>query len=250
MPRKPIGDVAMTATERSRRHRARLSYAAKAKKRAQRRNAYAEQNEDAYRTCPEAVICLLHLERQHLPRMLLDAGAGDGGISKLLQRAGYDVSTCDIRDYGLPGCLIINYLKLEMPPEIEGVVANPPYKKARQFLEKALADGARYVALLVRTNFLFEGDARTTLLDVEHPPTRIWTAAPRLPMMHRFGWTGKHAPSNTPHSWAIWDKRANHREFPRRFNWRKIVALPEWRGWLPEPPLADSPKGVPTAGAA
>jgi hypothetical protein len=92
------------------------------------------------------------------------------------------------------------------------------------------------VALLVRTNFIFEGDERMELLDVRHPPTRVWTAGLRLPMMHRAGWTGKRTSSNTPYSWAIWDKRANHREFPQRFNWRKITALSEWRGWLPEQP--------------
>jgi len=51
-------------------------------------------------------------------------------------------------------------------------------------------------------------------------------------MMHRAGWTGKRASSNTAYSWVIWDGRANAREFPRRFNWREICALPEWEGWL------------------
>ena len=79
MPRKPTGDMAMTSTERSRLHRANLSRAAKAKRRAQRRHAYAENNQDAYFTCPEAVICLLHLERQYMPRVLCDPCAGAGG---------------------------------------------------------------------------------------------------------------------------------------------------------------------------
>jgi len=56
MPRRPIGEVAMTGAERMRRYRAKQSKAAKAKRRAQRRHAYAETNEDAYFTCPEAVI--------------------------------------------------------------------------------------------------------------------------------------------------------------------------------------------------
>jgi hypothetical protein len=231
MPRKPLGEVAMTATERQRRWRAKLSKAAKAKRRAQRRHAYAEKNEDAYFTCPEAVISLLHLERSYLPQTLLEPCAGDGAISILLQRAGYDVTTSDIRDHGLPGCQIGDYFKLAPPPGIEGVVTNPPYNRAQRFLEKALAD-ARYVALLLRSNFLLEGAGRTELLDRQHPPTRVWTADLRLPMMHRKGWTGKRASSNTAYSWVIWDERANAREFPRRFNWREICALPEWQGWL------------------
>jgi hypothetical protein len=180
VPRRPIGEVAMTAAERQRRWRANLSKAEKAKRRSQRRNAYAEKNEDAYFTCPEAVICLLHLERQYLPQALLEPCAGDGAISTLLQKAGYDVTAFDIRDHGLPGCQIGDYFKLTPPPEVKGVVTNPPYNRAQRLLEKARADGARYVALLVRTNFLFEGGARTDLLDVRHPPTRVWTADIRL----------------------------------------------------------------------
>jgi hypothetical protein len=231
--RPPLDPVhgAMTGAERMRRRRAKLSKAQKAKRRAQSRNAYAKKNQDAYFTCPEAVISLLHLERPYLPQTLLEPAAGDGAISRLLQRAGYDVTTFDIRDYGLPGVTIGDYFKLTAPPGIEGVVTNPPYNKARQFIEKALAE-VRYVAMLVRSNFLLEGSRRTDLLDIRHPPTPVWTADLRLPMMHRAGWTGKRAPSNTAHSWAIWDARANQREFPRRFNWREICALPEWRGWL------------------
>jgi hypothetical protein len=163
----------MTAAERQRRWRANRSKAEKAKRRTQRRNAYAEKNEDAYFTCPEAVICLLHLERQYLPQILLEPCAGDGAISTLLQRAGYDVATFDIQDHGLSGCQTGDYLKLTPPPGIEGVATNPPNNKARQFLEKALADGTRYIALLVRTNFLFEAAERTDLLDRQHPPTRV-----------------------------------------------------------------------------
>jgi len=221
----------MTATERQRRWRANLSKAAKARRRIQRRHAYAEQNDDAYFTCPEAVISFLHLERPYLPQALLEPCAGEGAISTLLQRAGYDVTTFDIRDYGLPGCQIGDYFKLAPPSEIAGIVTNPPYIKARQFLEKALVD-ARYVALLVRTNFIFEGAGRTELLEVKHPPTRVWLTDARLPMMHRAGWTGKASSSNTPFAWAVWDQRANAREFPRRFNWREICALPEWQGWI------------------
>src|ERR1700722_4504778 len=91
---------------------------------------------------------------------------------------------------------------------------------------------ARLGAFLLGSNFLLEGAGRTELLDRQHPPTRVWTADLRLPMMHRAGWTGKRASSNTAYSWVVWDQRANAREFPRRFNWRDICSLPEWEGWL------------------
>ena len=88
-----------------------------------------------------------------------------------------------------------DYLKLPPSSVAEGVVTNPPYVRAREFLEKALTE-VRYVAL-VRTNFLFEGSAHTELLEERHPPTRIWMTDVRLPMMHRAGWTEKASASNT-----------------------------------------------------
>jgi hypothetical protein len=47
-----------------------------------------------------------------------------------------------------------------------------------------------YAALLVRTNFLMDGEGRGRWLD-RHPPTREYYLLPRLPMMHHDGWSGK-----------------------------------------------------------
>jgi hypothetical protein len=72
MPRSPIGEVAMTSAERVRKHRANLTKAEIARRRIQRRHGAGIRGElDAYFTCPEAVISLLHLERQYLPRSIL-----------------------------------------------------------------------------------------------------------------------------------------------------------------------------------
>jgi hypothetical protein len=221
VPRKPLGDVAMTATERQRRWRAGL----KQKRQIQSRHTKAERKLDAYFTCPEAVVSLLYLERKYLPCTIWEPAAGDGAIVHLLRRAGCTVTASDIKDYGLPGCLIADYFTLPAPPGIAGIVTNPPYAAARRFAEKAL-DEAPYVALLLRSNFLIEGSGRDSFLET-HPPARIWHSSARLPMMHRHGWTGRRSGSNTPYSWAIWDARANRPELPRRFNWHEIVKLPE-----------------------
>jgi hypothetical protein len=106
-------------------------------------------------------------------------------------------------------------------PGIEGIVTNPPFKLGLKFLQKALGE-AGYVAFLVRSNFLIEAAGRDAFFE-EHPPVRVYHSSQRLPRMHHIGWTGKRSSSQTPYSWAIWDRRANHVEVPRRFRWKDIM---------------------------
>lgn len=173
-----------------------------------------------YFTCPEATISLLYLEREHLPLVIFDPCAGDGAIIKLLDKHGFTTFANDIKDYGLTGCVIGDYLTAPPLSGIAGIITNPPYKKAIPFLEKALTE-VGYVAFLLRSNFLIEAAGRDAFL-AEHPPARVYYSSQRLPMMHRFGWTGRTAPSNTPYAWGIWDRRADHVEVPVRFRWRDI----------------------------
>jgi hypothetical protein len=177
---------------------------------------------DPYFTCAEAIACLLVVEGDRLPRRLHEPAAGYGAIVHPLRASGRHVVASDIHDYGLPGCAIYDYLTAAAVFGIEGIVTNPPYKLAQQFLAKALGE-AGYVALLLRTNFLMDSERRGKWLDL-HEPTRVYLAAPRFPMMHRFGWSGTRAPSNTPHCWAIWQRGAP-REFPKRLYWKELLGI-------------------------
>jgi hypothetical protein len=191
--------------------------------RIQSRNSYDDGLDglDPYFTCLEAIASLIVLEGDRLPHCLWEPAAGDGAIVRPLRQTGRIVIASDIHDYGLPGCGIYDYLTAAPPPGIEGIVTNPPYKGARQFAEKAISE-VGYVALLVRSNFDVEGVARMRFRAL-HPPTRIWRSARRLPMMHRYGWNGPRAPSNTPHCWLIWERGAPRR-FPQDFDWRAVLA--------------------------
>lgn len=173
---------------------------------------------DAYFSPPEAVWSLLAIEAAHLPRSIWEPAAGDGAIVKPLEAAGYRVTASDLADYGLAGCETgIDYLKAKPRPGIQGIVTNPPYRLAMRFAEKALTE-APYLALLLRTNFL-ESTRRLPFFR-RHPPARIWISSRRLPMMHRHGWQGPRAPSNTCFAWFIWDDRADHKQQLDWFDWR------------------------------
>jgi hypothetical protein len=179
---------------------------------------------DPYFTCAEAVDSLIALEGNRLPQKLWEPAAGDGAIVRQLLKTERTVLASDIHDYGLAECRIVDYFAMPPPPPgwIDGIVTNPPFKAALAFAQKAVSE-VPYVALLVRSNFATEGTRRDQFFE-EYPPTRTWLSSHRLPTMHRYGWEGKRAPSNTPFCWLVWERDAE-REFPQRFNWREVLGL-------------------------
>jgi hypothetical protein len=180
---------------------------------------HADRGLDAYFSPPEATASLLGIEASHLPQRIWEPAAGDGAIVRPLQSAGFSVIASDIVDYGLIDCKVgINYL--EAPPigDVEAVVTNPPFKLALRFAEKALSE-VPYLALLLRTNFL-ESTERLKFFR-KHPPARIWISSRRLPMMHRHGWQGRRAPSNTCHAWFVWDERSDQKSVTHWFDWKE-----------------------------
>jgi hypothetical protein len=114
---------------------------------------------DAYFTCREAILSLIKLEAEYLPRTIWEPAAGDGAIVAPLRQAGYLVIASDIADYALDGCTIADFFTLKPPFGAAGLVTNPPFQLAQRFAAKGIAE-VSYVALLVRTNFLTEGTAR------------------------------------------------------------------------------------------
>jgi len=114
----------------------------------------------------------------------------------------------------------VDYLTAKPPPGVRGIVTNPPYKLAIKFAEKALRE-TDYLALLLRTNFL-ESTARLPFFR-KHQPARIWISSRRLPMMHRHGWEGPRAPSNTCFAWFVWDAQSEQKRVVDWFDWRQIA---------------------------
>ena len=182
---------------------------------------HTDRGLDAYFSPPEATLSLLSIEGQYLPKLIWEPAAGDGAIVKPLIDAGFKVFATDLVDYGLENCGAgIDYLRAAPLHEPHGIVTNPPYKLAMKFAEKALRE-TFYLALLLRTNFL-ESTARIDFFR-EHRPARIWISSRRLPMMHRHGWQGKRAPSNTCFAWFVWDLRSENKCIVDWFDWKAFA---------------------------
>jgi hypothetical protein len=164
------------------------------------RHTDAERGDDAYFTPPEATRALLAIE--DVPRSVADPACGAGAILEVCKAAGYTVYGSDIINYGWPHTIVRDYLAAPIHWGDVGLVTNPPYKMALEFVQKAVTEGAPFAAFLLRINFL--ESARRKPFFEKHPPAKVWVSSRRLPMMHRLGWTGPIAPSNCCYAWFIW----------------------------------------------
>lgn len=180
-----------------------------------------DRGADAYFTPREAIESLIALEHQNFGNTIWEPAAGDGAIVKPLREKGYKVVASDLHDYGLDDCAIhADYLKGSVLMGVDSIITNPPYKLALEFAQKAISE-VPYVAFLLRTNFL-ESVGRFDFFKIT-PPARLLISSRRLPMMHRHGWTGPKAPSNTCFAWFIWDRKAQGKTLVDWFDWKEYV---------------------------
>lgn len=134
-------------------------------------SATQRQQEDYYATSPEAVEWLLKLE--HFDGPILEPACGEGHMSRVLERAGYAVTSRDLvdRGYGEAGHDFLSIDNTSWPGDI---ITNPPYKYAQEFVEKALSiipDGHK-VAMFLKLTFL-EGKARRQLFKITPPQVLV-----------------------------------------------------------------------------
>lgn len=184
-------------------------------------HTHSDRGLDPYFTPREAVVALTSIEV--LPKQIWEPACGNGAISRVLVELGHNVTSTDIADYGF-GQAGMDFLRTSYNlGVVAGIVTNPPFKLAMAFAEHALRL-THYTALLLRTNFL-ESTSRLSFFRA-HPPSRVWVSSRRLPMMHRLGWNGPEAPSNTCHAWFIWDATAERERELNWFDWQDYYQPP------------------------
>lgn len=164
------------------------------------RSSDAEPN-DYYATEPKAVELLL--EKEQFAPTVWEPACGEGHISKVLEKYGYEVWSTDLiyRGYGDGGRDFLNTL----PGVVwDGdIITNPPYKYAKEFVEKALdivAPG-RKVAMFLKLTFL-EGKGRRDLFR-NNPPQTVYVSSARLQCGKNGDFSGT---SMVAYAWFVWKK--------------------------------------------
>jgi len=179
------------------------------------RGTLKERGHDIYETPPVAVEALLRVEP--LPPHVWEPCCGSGNIAEVLRAHGHEVTATD-----LVADRIDFLMEWRAPQGVEGIVTNPPFKLAAEFVRHGLALGVPLVAMLLRLNFL-ESVGRSDIL--KHGPlARVHIFEDRLPRMHREGWEGaRNETSTTPYAWFVWDRRYNGKPV---LNWIRARGRP------------------------
>lgn len=165
---------------------------------------------DYYATDPKALVMLL--ERETFCPYVWEPACGEGHLSKVLAENGYKVRNSDIIDRGYPGTEIIDFLKVTKE-DVENdfsrdIITNPPYKYAKEFVERALdisMDSSK-IAMFLKLTFL-EGQARRELFR-ENPPKKIYVFSKRITCAKN-GDFERYSQGAVAYGWFIWEKGFN-----------------------------------------
>lgn len=167
--------------------------------RAQTDDPANRETHDFYPTWPAATRALLRAEQ--FDGAIWEPACGDGAVSIELERAGHDVVSTDLIDRGF-GEGGRDFL-MEWSPVAPNIVTNPPFRWAREFVDRALMLTTGKVALFLRLAFL-EGVERGGWLP-STPLARVWVMFRRV-LMGR----GKLAGEGEGHgviafAWYVWE---------------------------------------------
>ena len=135
------------------------------------------QKHDYYATDPKATELLLELES--FSNKIWEPSCGGGHMSKVLEKAGYNVISTDLIDRGY-GKGSVDFLATKEKDLDLDIVTNPPYAMAKSFVEKALETVAygHKVAMFLKLTFLESAERRE--LFKQYPAKKIWVASSRL----------------------------------------------------------------------
>lgn len=166
------------------------------------------ESNDFYATEPKALELLLELEP--FKQTVWECACGQGHLCEVLKQNGYTVKASDLIDRGYQGTELLDFLTIDETCEKNNydIITNPPYKYAKEFVEKALnisEDGTK-IAMFLKIQFL-EGKARRELFK-KYPPRTIYVASGRLLCAKNgeFEKMREGGGSAVAYAWYIWEK--------------------------------------------
>ena len=171
----------------------------------------AEEREenDYYATQPKAVKVLL--DNENFSDIVWEPACGGGHMADVLKDYGYNVKVSDIIDRGYPETEIVDFLSVRNIRNYYDIITNPPYKYAKEFVEKSLeiSEVGTKIAMFLKLQFL-EGQARKELF-LTNPPKVVYVSSSRLGCAKngefKVGKDGELAiESAVAYAWFVWEK--------------------------------------------
>lgn len=178
---------------------------------------YAQQDrqiDDFYATDPKVLELLL--EQEKFSDNVWECACGQGHLSEVLVKHGYNVKSTDLvdRGYGQSG---VDFLKCE--DRFDGdIITNPPYKYALDFVKKAydlVTDGHK-VVMFLRIQFL-EGKERREFFN-NAPPCTVYVSSSRIQCAMNGDFETYNKSSALCYAWFIWEKGNKNPPIIKWFN--------------------------------
>lgn len=165
------------------------------------------QVNDYYATDPNSLEIFLnkiHNDGVILHNDIWECACGEGHLSKVLKARGYNVLSTDLidRGYGIPD---IDFLSTNSDFVSYDILTNPPYKYAKEFVEKAIekVNNGFYVVMYLKIQFL-ESKSRYELFN-KYPPKYVYVNSNRQTCYINGDMSEKKS-SASCYCWFVWQK--------------------------------------------
>ena len=157
---------------------------------------------DYYATEPKATEVLLEVEKFN--NNIWECCCGEMHIVDELKKHGYKIYKTDIVERSRKLDDVIDFLEYNKP-WLGDIITNPPYKQARQFIQKALdiVSIGNKVAMFLKLTFLESKERKQFFL--ENSPKKIYVSSSRL-YCAKNGDFSKQFSSAVAYAWFIWEK--------------------------------------------
>ena len=159
------------------------------------------EKDDFYPTPPQATQSLL--DRQKFEGNIWECACGNGAMSEIIIKSGYNVYSSDLidRGYGETG---IDFLKSDK--KVDNIVTNPPFKLATEFTLKSFELARKKAVMLSKISYL-EGIKRRTLIFNQNKLEKVLIFSRRVPFKKES--TNKLAGGLMAFGWFIYDVNYN-----------------------------------------
>lgn len=151
------------------------------------------------------------LDRVILGGSILEPACGEGHISVLLEKyyPNNEITSTDLvdRGYGLGG---IDFLKHDFNRKFDNIITNPPFKYAKEFIERALELSNGKVIMFAKIQLL-ESEKRRDMFE-KFPPKYIYVFSKRVNPLRNGeaeDENGKAWSSTMCFAWFVWEKGYN-----------------------------------------
>ena len=163
--------------------------------------------DDYYATDPKALEVFLDKLTEDSIRLhnnIWECACGEGHLSEVLKSRGYKVWSTDLIDRGY-GSGNTDFLKSIPDSWCGDILTNPPYKYAKEFVEKAMevTREGTYTVMFLKIQFL-EGQGRKELFE-KYPPKYVYVNSKRQ-ICYINGNMSKKLSSASCYCWFVWEK--------------------------------------------